>query len=371
MDDVRAVMDAVGSERAVVFGVSEGGPMAMLFAATYPERTVALILYGTGADYTGRARLSVGHSTRRIEYLDVHRRATGGRWNTHGRRSGVGRAATPTTSGWRHGSLVPARAASPGAAISLSRMNREINVQPCAAGDPRPDARARQDGDVEFPIERDAVGSPTRSPARGWWSSPATTHFFWVDEYDRCCEEIERFVASSAARRPSWNGSSRRCCSPTSSARPNGRRRSAIVGGRRLVEAHHATVRGQLARYRGHEIDTAGDGFFATFDGPARGDAMRDGDRCGRPRLGIEVRAGLHTGEVEPIDGKVGGIAVNIGARVAALAGAVGGPRLADREGPGGRLRHRVRGRRRARAEGRPRPLAPVPGGALGRIRRP
>ena len=120
-----------------------------------------------------------------------------------------------------------------------------------------------------------------------------------------------------------------------------------------------------IGRYRGTEVDTAGDGFFATFDGPARA------VRCAlaiveavRP-IGLEVRAGVHTGEVELIDDKVGGIAVNIGARVAAHAEAVGGARLTDGQGPGDRVRPLVRGRRRARAQRCARPLAPLPGDAV------
>ncbi len=157
----------------------------------------------------------------------------------------------------------------------------------------------------------------------------------------------------------------RPCCSPTSSGRPRSRRRSATTGGRDCVERHHAVVRDALGRWRGVENDTAGDGFYATFDGPAR--AIRCAQEVGaRVRdLGIEIRAGVHTGECELIDGKVGGIAVSIGARVASLAGPSRGLDLPDREGPRGRERSQLRRRRRARAEGRPRPLAPLPGGEL------
>ena len=125
----------------------------------------------------------------------------------------------------------------------------------------------------------------------------------------------------SASARPSSIESSPRSCSPTSSTRPLERPQVGDRAWSELVERHHAIVRTLLGRYRGVEVDTAGDGFFATFDGPAR--AVRCAEAivdAVRP-LGIEVRAGCHTGEVETIDGKVGGLAVNVGARVAALAG--------------------------------------------------
>ena len=141
--------------------------------------------------------------------------------------------------------------------------------------------------------------------------------------------------------------------------------RAAQVGDRawsELVERHHAIVRTLLGRYRGVEVDTAGDGFFATFDGPARAvrcaEAIRDAVRP----LGIEVRAGCHTGEVETIDGKVGGLAVNIGARVAATGCPIGDPRQLHGQGPDRWLGARLRGRGRARAQRCPGSLAALPG---------
>ena len=120
--------------------------------------------------------------------------------------------------------------------------------------------------------------------------------------------------------RPSRTACSRRSCSRTSSARRRRRWSSATGRWRELVEQHHALVRGQLARFRGRELDTAGDGFFASFDGPARAIRCACAITEGVHELGIDVRAGLHTGECESIEGKVGGIAVHIGARVAAEA---------------------------------------------------
>ena len=114
----------------------------------------------------------------------------------------------------------------------------------------------------------------------------------------------------SATKRPTSTACSRPCCSPTSSG-PRRRPRSSATGWGDLVERHHAAVRALLAPYRGTEVDTAGDGFFATFDGPARAVRCAQAIVTRFETLGIEVRAGVHTGEVETIAGKVGGIAVN------------------------------------------------------------
>ena len=148
--------------------------------------------------------------------------------------------------------------------------------------------------------------------------------------------------------------------------------RIATMGDRawhQLIEDHHAVVRAMIGRYRGSEVDTAGDGFFATFDGPARAKRCATAIIEGVRPLGIEVRAGVHTGEVETIAGKTGGMAVVIGSRVGAKAQAsevLASQTVKDLtagSGPSSRTR-------RARTEGRPRSLAPVPGGEPITLRR-
>jgi class 3 adenylate cyclase len=152
-------------------------------------------------------------------------------------------------------------------------------------------------------------------------SFPGVDHFFWVGDQDQLLDEIERFVAQVRGDEADLD---RILATVMFTDIVGSTAKSAELGDRawrELVEQHHATVRALLGRFRGLEIDTAGDGFFATFDGPARGvrcaqeigGAVRD--------LGLEIRAGVHTGEVETIAGKVGGIAVNVGARIASLAG--------------------------------------------------
>ena len=207
MDDVRAVMDAVGSARAALFGHSEGACMCMLFAATYPERTV--------------------------EGRYIASRIAGAKY-------------------------------------------------------------------VEF---------------------PSGDHFFWASHQDEILAEIQGLL--TGVRPPPEHD--RILATVLFTDIVEGTKKAAALGDRRwrdLLESHHALVRAELARYRGTEQDTAGDGFYVTFDGPARAVrcafAVRDGVR----RLGLEIRAGVHTGECEAVAGKLGGIAAIIGARVRDLAGA-------------------------------------------------
>ena len=321
MDDVRAVMDAVGSERAVVFGISEGGPMAMLFAATYPERTIALVLYGTDPDYTSLESddAMVAEGDEYLEYIDEH-------WGTldHARRE-IAAWGAPSHAGddrlvtWLASYL--RRSASPGAAIALARMNREIDVSHALPSIHVPTLVIAKSEDVEFPVARMRSLAAQIAGAR-MVELPGDEHFFWVADFGSMLDEIERFVDEFRGQEAELE----RFLATVLFTDIVGSTEAGVRMGDRawktLVEAHHARVRGQLARFQGREIDTAGDGFFATFDGPGRG------IRCAQAivetvqDLGIAVRAGLHTGECEQVGGKVGGIAVNIGARVAARAGA-------------------------------------------------
>ena len=178
--------------------------------------------------------------------------------------------------------------------------------------DPRPDARARTAASrarrPAYIAGRIPGATRRASRARTTSGSPLA---------GRSLDEVERFLRGGRGAR-ARDACSRRCSSPTSSARPSAPPSSATARWRELLERHHALVRRELDRFRGKEIDTAGDGFFATFDGPARA------IRCARAivdavrSLGLEIRAGVHTGECELLDGKIGGIAVTIGARVAA-----------------------------------------------------
>jgi pimeloyl-ACP methyl ester carboxylesterase len=323
MDDARAVMDAVGSERAVVLGVSEGGPMATLFAATYPERTIALVLFGTGACWRSSADYPWPGST--DEQFERDLAETERTWGTREFAAveikdwGAPTLANDTSAiAWLADYL--RHAASPGAAIALARMNRGIDVRPALSAIHVPALVLARDGDLAFPVEETKWMADRIHGAR-FVSFPGVDHFFWVGEQDQLLDEIERFVAGVRDQEADLD---RVLATVMFTDIVGSTARAAELGDRGwgdLVERHHGTVRALLGRFRGKEVDTAGDGFFATFDGPARavrcaeaiGDAVQD--------LGLEVRAGVHTGEVETIAGKVGGIAVNVGARIASLAG--------------------------------------------------
>jgi pimeloyl-ACP methyl ester carboxylesterase len=320
MDDVRAVMDAAGSDRAVVFGVSEGGPMACLFAATYPARTIALILYGTTPDYTSRTVNTdwSAESDAYLAYIDAN-------WGTleHAREEirtwgAPSHADDERLVAWLASYL--RRAASPGAAIALSRMNREINASHALPAIHVPTLVIAKTEDADFPLPevRDIA---SRIAGARFVELPGDEHFFWVGDYERMLDEIGRFVAEFRDQEAELE---RFLSTILFTDIVDSTERAAGLGDRRwrdLVQAHHMRVRGQLARFRGREIDTAGDGFFASFDGPARGIRCAQAIATSVRDLDLEVRAGLHTGEVEQIGEKVGGIAVSIGARVASLAG--------------------------------------------------
>ena len=318
MDDVRAVMDAVGSERAVVFGVSEGGPMSMLFAATYPERTVALVLYGTAADFTIRQPAykedDAAYLTRmeRLWGTEEFARHEIRAWGAPGYETDERLIAWLAT--------YMRRSASPGAAVSLERMNREINAAHTLASIHVPTLSIARTDDRDFPVE-DSKDTAARIVGATFVELPGNVHFPWVGEQDAILDEVERFVVGAEEVEAELD---RALATVMFTDIVGSTERAAAAGDRRwkqLLEEHHHRVRGQLARFRGTEVDTAGDGFFATFDGPARA------VRCARSivdsmaSLGVQVRAGVHTGEVETIDGKAGGMAVVIGARVGALAG--------------------------------------------------
>ena len=317
MDDVRAVMDAVGSERAVVLGISEGGPMCTLFAATYPERTAGLVLMGTFArqmwapDYpVGITEEEVKRRLAAVEQEDWARAATE-EWLSRA-APGVLRAEDQLR--WYVSYVI--RGASPGAARALRRMNMEIDVRNVLPiiGVPTLVLYRSQ----EYLAEATRFMGE-RVPGATVVELAGNDHLPWEGDQDGVLTTIDRFLESvheeTTPDRVLVTVLFTDIVSSTAKAAELG-----DVAWRMLLGRHDAIVRGQLARFRGREINTAGDGFLAVFDGPAR--AIRCASaivRAVRP-LGLELRAGVHTGEVELVDGDVRGIAVHTGARVAARA---------------------------------------------------
>lgn len=325
MDDARAVMDAVGSERAVVLGVSEGGPMAMLFAATYPERTIALIAYGTSACWNNAPDYPWAVPNEDLdEGIIAFRERRERLWGTKDlAKEFLADSFAPDladdepTLAWLADYM--RNAASPGAVNALSLMNRAIDVRSALPVIHVPALVLARDGDLDYAAEETKWLADQIRGAR-FVSFPGNEHLFVMGRQDDLLDEIERFVAEVRGEEADLD---RVLATLMFTDMVGSTEKAAELGDkgwRDLVERHHGVVRALLGRFRGKEVDTAGDGFFATFDGPARGvrcataitEAVRD--------LGIEVRAGVHTGEVETIAGKVGGIAVNVAARIASLA---------------------------------------------------
>jgi pimeloyl-ACP methyl ester carboxylesterase len=316
MDDVRAVMEAVGSDRAALFGVSEGGPMCALFAATYPDRTAALIVYGT---YARRLRSDEYPWGRPVEEREAFLREIDEGWG--GPVALAQRA--PSVMGeerfvqWWSAYL--RQSASPGAAAALVRMNMAVDVRHVLPTIGVPALVLHREGDRVMRIE-EARYLAEHIPGAKLIVLPGEDHLPWVGDQDSLVGEIEEFL-TGVRRGPEPD---RVLATVLFTDIVGSTERAAELGDRRwvnLLDEHHGVVRGALDRFRGREVDTAGDGFLATFDGPARAIRCAGAIVQGVRGLGLEVRAGLHTGECELAGDDVRGIAVHIGARVAALAG--------------------------------------------------
>jgi pimeloyl-ACP methyl ester carboxylesterase/class 3 adenylate cyclase len=326
MDDLRAVMDAVGSERAAIMGVSEGGPMALLFAASYPERTAAVIVEGTAAVFH-RTEDHPWEDTKE-EYLRHYEQEWP--WDTWGSQEWADErlrifaptlAADPEVRKWfrRWATL----SGTPTSHRDLMLMNQDMDVRAVLPTISVPAMVIHVEHEKTFDL-RNARYIAENVPGAELVVLPGDSHAWFAECEEPIAQSVERFL-TRIWERGEWDSpESERVLATILFTDIVGSTAKAVEVGDRawrdLVSEHHIRVRRQLTRFRGVELDTAGDGFFARFDGPARaircaravGDSVRD--------LGLELRAGVHTGECEVLDGKVGGIAVHIGARVAAEA---------------------------------------------------
>jgi class 3 adenylate cyclase len=321
MDDLAAVMDAAGSERVAILATNEMGFVACMFAATYPDRTTGLILYETSANFTWTEETPWEWTEERWEQEGAVYMS---RWGSRAgaledvRETAPAMAEDPAYVEWWYRYCVLSQAL--GAGMAAGKRYRYTDIRGILPSIhvpvlvlTRPD-----DPDPSWPL---AGAYLARSIAGAHLVEiPGDTTWLWVGDQSPVHSAIDAFFDDVGRERSELE---RVLATVLFTDIVGSTEKLAEVGDRAwkdLVERHHAHVRALLERYRGVEIDTAGDGFFATFDGPARA------IRCAhaivesvRP-LGIEVRAGLHTGECERIDGKVGGLAVNIGARIGAAA---------------------------------------------------
>jgi len=316
MDDVRAVMDAVGSERAALLGASEGGPMSALFAATYPERTTALILYGSYARRSWASDHPYGWTEEQWKTaLDRLER----NWGTPNWGIETWAPSLAKDEGYRHYRANYSRlAASPGAAVAIWRMNKDIDVRHVLPAIRIPTLVLHRTGDRLTRVEQ-ARDLAERIAGAKLVQLAGEDHTPWVGDADSIVTEIEEFL--TGARHEA--ALDRVLATVLFTDIVGSTERAAELGDGRwrdVLDSYYSLARRQLARFRGRELDTAGDGLLAAFDGPARAircaAAIRDGVRA----LSLEVRAAVHTGECELIGEKMAGIAVHIGARVAALA---------------------------------------------------
>jgi pimeloyl-ACP methyl ester carboxylesterase len=314
MDDMRAVLDAVGSERAAVFGTSEGACSAIMFAATYPERTAAMVLF---------APFVIGLADEECpwawtaEFWDLLREAMENSWGTPD-GSGV-EFCTPSLAGdesarewyahyWRS-------AASPGAAVALLEVNTEIDIRPVLPT-VRVPTLVLQRSDERWINVNYGRFTAAHIPGATLVELPGTDHYPWEQNADEVVGQIEEFLTGSRRERDD----DRVLATVLFTDIVASTEQASDIGDRswrELLDAHDEMVRRQLERFSGNEVKSTGDGVLATFDGPARGIRCAMAISDGARRLGIRVRAGVHTGELERRGNDVGGIAVHIGSRVA------------------------------------------------------
>ncbi len=315
MDDLGAVMDAAGSERAAIFGISEGGPMSMLYAATHPDRVSSLVLYGTYARLLEAPDFRVGVSGERFDWwASLVRREWGG-------AVGVEFWA-PSEAGnlefERWWSRLLRQGTSPSGAIDLMNLYREIDVRAVLPAIAVPALVLHRRDDRLIP-DRQARFLADRIPDARYVELEGADHLPTVGDQGALLDEVEEFLVGSRGS----HGLERALATILFTDIVGSTETAARLGDRRwrdLLERHDAAVRRELALHRGREVKTMGDGFLATFDGPARAIRCATAIRDDLSRSGVEIRAGIHSGEVEAIGEDVGGMAVNIGARVGEMA---------------------------------------------------
>ena len=322
MDDVRAVMDAVGCRRAAFYGLSEGAAMAILFAATYPERTAALVLRSGFPRRMWAADYPWGRTEEEYE------REVEGALQVFGPRAraleavrNLGRFDDVEAESFlrllRYGS-------SPGALEALHRMNKDIDVRHVLPAVRVPTLVLHGSEDTIVPLDVAQYVASRIAGAR-LIEIPGAGHLSFGAPALAAADETHRFL-EDAYEAGAWEDAEpdRVLATVLFTDIVGSTARAAELGDRAwrdLLEQHHRLIRRELVRFRGAELDVAGDGFFASFDGPARAIRCACAITETVRELGLELRAGLHTGECELMDGKVGGIAVHIGARVAKEAG--------------------------------------------------
>jgi len=323
MDDVRAVMDGVGTEQAALFGASEGGPMCALFAATYPQRVRSLVMYGGYA--RGFPEGDYPWATTRWattpEDLDAMLEIVEETWGEPEEFLGLWGPSVAEHEPFRRWWARYLRmSASPAAGVAMARMNHQVDIRQILPAIQAPTLILhRAEDSLILPDCSRYIAE--RIPGARYVELPGEDHLWFLGDQDALLDEVEQFLTGvRQTREPD-----RVLATVMFTDIVGSTERAAELGDERwreLLASHENLVRGELDRFRGREVQMLGDGVLATFDGPARA------IRCARTichevrSLGIEVRAGLHTGECEVRNGDIAGIAVHTGARVSAKASA-------------------------------------------------
>ncbi|MGH9801157.1 MAG: alpha/beta fold hydrolase, partial [Blastocatellia bacterium] len=312
MDDVRAVMEAVGSERAVLCGVSEGGPMCSLFAATYPEKTIALVMVGSYARRLKGEGYPWGPTEADQEkFFEEIRRNWGGPVGLEKRAPS--KVNDQAFRDWWAAYL--RRGASPGAALALTRMNTEIDIRSVLPTVRVPTLVVHRTGDEVFNVEEGRFLAEN-IPGAKFVELPGVDHLPFVGDQEAILDEIEEFltgvrhsteidrVLATVLVAKVAEGSLANLHKPEAQLSD-------------LMARHHSFVKKEVEMFKGRTVEINGDYLLATFDGPARAIRAAGAIRASAMRLGIKLHTGLHTGECDMLDDTVGGLAVEIAKAVA------------------------------------------------------
>ena len=322
MDDVRAVMDAAGSERAALIGSSEGGAISALFAATYPDRCWALVLWGSMPRYRFAPDYRGGITEEEIRADNAY--AAQHPWGDRERMAAIAEWLLPGASVADQQAMVNLYLAGADAESfrGLEKMNLAMDIRAALPAISAPTLVIFREKEPP-PITYGSRAFAELIPGAMLVELPGRGHFPFGGDAATALTQIEEFLLRTWRGTPDTPDFDRILATVLFTDIVGSTEKAVALGNRAwrgLLERHHAAIRLELSRFRGRELDTAGDGFFASFDGPARAIHCATAIAADVKALGIDVRSGLHAGECEVMEGKVTGIAVNIGARIAALA---------------------------------------------------
>src|SRR5258705_3086770 len=307
IDDVRAIMDAIGSKRATLFGHSEGCPMSVLFAATYPERVSHLILFG---GYAVAAMLSNDMEERIAERLKF--------WATGEMLKALSPSQATNQNAIHQFAKYQRLAASPGAIKAISFLNAQIDVRAILPNVQAPTLVLHRKGDASIPVEL-GRNLAEQIPNAKFIEYSGQDHFYFFGDVETLLGDIEEFVTGH--RESSSADLDRVLATVLFTDIVDSTRSAAAIGDqawRRLLDSHDQLAIQTVEKYRGTLVKTTGDGILATFDGPGRAVRCALAFGTAAAQIGLPLRAGLHTGEIELRGQDVGGIAVHAAARVMA-----------------------------------------------------